>query len=112
MSEDQATTRRLDAETAGQRWQEVLAAVPEQGARVILEQAGRPVAALIPMHVFDRAVRSERRWQERFSALVDEIQADFADVPPKDVEWEIEQAVAEVRAGARGQRQEERMSAS
>ncbi|MHB8166529.1 MAG: hypothetical protein ACYDDT_07110, partial [Sulfuricella sp.] len=65
--------------------------------RVIINQDGKPVAALVDARLFERI----RRMQGRFDALCQRIEAGFANVPEAEGFAEIEAAIALERAQVR-----------
>jgi antitoxin (DNA-binding transcriptional repressor) of toxin-antitoxin stability system len=83
--------------------QELSALLPEVGrgdTRVIVEEGGAPLAALVSLE----DLRHLRTWDERRSrqfAILDEIRAAFADVPDEELEREVDRAFQEARAAAR-----------
>lgn len=64
---------------------------------VVINKDGKPVAALVDAHLFERI----RRMQSRFDALCHRIEAGFADVPEAGGRAEIEAAVALERTSER-----------
>jgi prevent-host-death family protein len=64
--------------------------------RVIVEEAGTPVAAVISVADLERWSRFDRERDARFEVL-DRLRAAFADVPSDELEREIASALAEVR---------------
>lgn len=73
---------------------ELLAAVRERGESVVIEEDGRPVAAIVSADRFDAMEHS----RERFLEAVRRTWAANADVPDEVLQQEVEAAVREVRA--------------
>lgn len=74
----------------------VVAAVSRNEARVILEQDGSPVAAIISAADLEQLARYEQARAERFR-VIDELREAFKDVPDEEIEREADRAVAEIR---------------
>lgn len=83
--------------------------IAEKQTRVLVEEAGRPVAALVSLEDYRQLARMDA---QRADALrvVSEIQELFSDVPPDELEREISQAAAEVRAEMKAEREAARRS--
>jgi antitoxin (DNA-binding transcriptional repressor) of toxin-antitoxin stability system len=64
--------------------------------RVLVEQEGIPIAAIISVRDLERFDRLERERDERF-AVIDRMREAFADVPIEEIEREAERSVAEAR---------------
>jgi PHD/YefM family antitoxin component YafN of YafNO toxin-antitoxin module len=90
------STRTMAIADAGEALSSVVAAVSRNEARVILEQDGSPVAAIISTTDLERLTRYERARAERF-AIIDELREAFKDVPDEEIEREADRAVAEIR---------------
>jgi len=77
-----------------------LSKVAKDGDAIVVERAGEPAAALVPLAVL-RAHEERRR---RFFEAAESISRQFADVPEAELQAEIDSAVAEVRAARRAAR--------
>jgi hypothetical protein len=75
----------------------VLNKVLRHEARVLVEESGVPVAAIISVRDLERFERMEAARAERFR-VIDELQRAFADVPEEELQREISRAIADVRA--------------
>lgn len=93
-------TQTIDAAEATQRWSHLLEAVSRGDTRVIVEEGGVPVAAIISTDDLERFRRFEAERQRRFS-VIDEVREAFKDVPPEEIEREVGKALAEVREESR-----------
>jgi prevent-host-death family protein len=71
--------------------------------RLLVEKSGVPMAMIISLEEWGEIDESKRRREDPF-AILDELGAAFADVPPEEIEREAEKAVAEVRAEMRAER--------
>jgi prevent-host-death family protein len=100
------TVETMPASQARREWAQLLNRVQRDGAPVLIEKNGVPVAALISPRELDFLL-SERANRERDFAVIDELQAAyaaaFADVPDDELERQIEKAVAEARAELRAE---------
>lgn len=91
---------RVDAPATG--WSDATARATADNAAVLIEQDGRPVAAIISYSEYQRFQKLDANRRERFQALYDTWEA-FRDLPPEEVEREAARAVAEVRAEMRAE---------
>ena len=107
MREMEPTTETVDAAEAGLHWRELLDKVSRGEGRVIVEDNGAPVAAIISAADLEQLNRLEAQRQADF-AILDEIGEAFKDVPIEEIEREVAKAIAEVRAE---NRQRERRAA-
>src|SRR3990170_3912312 len=87
--------RRVSAMEARKRLGELLEGVFYRGDEVVIERAGKPMAAVIPPGRY-RAMEQER---ERMIDLLERTQERNKDVPYEVIEREVEQAIREVRKG-------------
>ncbi len=78
--------------------------VAQQQRRVLVEEAGAPVAALVSLEDYRRLARMDAQIAEQLRVLED-IREAFRDVPPEERERETAKAVAEVRAEMRAERE-------
>jgi prevent-host-death family protein len=90
----------MKASEARQRWSEILNGVFRGNTRVVVEKSGIPVAAVISAQDLERLNQLEAQREERFRVL-DRMREAFKDVPPEEIEREVAQAIAEVRAERR-----------
>lgn len=81
---------------------EVMESVSRRGDRYIVECAGKPVAAIVPLFIDENYERSRRRFFEH----LDEIAQRNKDVPPEELDAVVEQAIREVREERRKRRGE------
>ena len=102
MHDREVEVQTVNASTARQQWSQLVKQVYRRENRVIVEKSGIPVAALISVDDFEHLQRYEAARRERFKALETTWEA-FADVPPEELEREVDKAVAEVRATMRQQ---------
>lgn len=92
-------TQTIEASEVRQRWSDLLDNVDREETRVIVERSGVPVAAIISAGDLERFKHLEAERAERFR-VIDEMRAAFKDVPPEQIESEVAEVIAEVRAGA------------
>jgi prevent-host-death family protein len=74
--------------------------VRQDNTRVLVEENGVPVAAIISAADLERFILYERQRAERFKVL-DEIREAFKDVPDEEIERETDRIVARIRAESR-----------
>lgn len=89
--------KRLSAKEARDRFAEILGQVHFGKDTVIVEKAGKPVAAVIDMERYERLARA---WDEPF-AVLDRIRNRNREKDPAQVESDVAAAVEEVRAAPR-----------
>lgn len=81
--------------------------VYRDGARVLIEKSGIPVAAVVSIEdlrwLRERQARRDANWK-----VLTEFSRKFADVPDDELEREVERALADVRAERRASRRAER----
>lgn len=103
--ETEPITQTMDANAARAHWSRILTAVFRRQSRVVLEDAGNPVAVLVSTEDFARLQRYDAEREADF-AVIDRMGAAFADVPPEEIEREVAKALAEVRAEMRAEREQ------
>jgi len=85
--------KKINALKARQQLGQLLEEVYYRGDQYIIERAGKPMAAVVPVWFLDA-------WQQRreqFFAMVDAVHARNAEVPPEVIEREVAEAVQHVR---------------
>jgi prevent-host-death family protein len=87
----------MSAKEARDRFSEILGQVHYGKDTVIVEKQGKPVAAVIDMDRYERAMKA---WDEPFKVL-DRIWARNRDADPARVQADVDAARAEVRARSR-----------
>ncbi len=85
---------RMGAREARNRFADLLGRVHYGGETVIVERSGKPMVAVIPVALYERLI-AER--EARFQVL-DRIRARLPEVPPEEVERDVAEAIAAVRA--------------
>jgi prevent-host-death family protein len=89
--------RTLKASEVRERWSEAVNAVANDEERIRIERSGVVVAGLVSARDLEWLAERDRRLAE-LRGVVAQMRAAFADVPAPDVEREVEQALADVRA--------------
>ncbi len=89
--------REAPAMTVRQNLGDLLNEVQYRKGKVIITKAGKPVAALVDIALFERI----RKLDEEFDRMREELARAFADVPEKQVEALVDEAVKEARARRR-----------
>ena len=85
---------RIGAREARNNFAHLLGSVHYGNQATIIERSGKPMVAVIPIAMYEQLV-AER--EARFQVL-DRIRERLPDVPPEQVERDVAQAVAAVRA--------------
>jgi prevent-host-death family protein len=88
------TQMRMGAREARNRFADLLGRVHYGGETVIVERSGKPMVAVIPVEMYERLI-AER--EARFQVL-DRIREQLPEVPAEEVERDVAEAVAAVRA--------------
>ena len=101
MTKDQAIPSRnaikhIGARDARNQFADLLGQVHYGGETIIIERAGKPMAALVPVAMIDKLLAM---WDKDFS-IIDRIRHDAPDVAPDEVEQDIAEAIAATRATA------------
>ena len=96
----QPLTETVQALEAAQQFQRILYQVSHQEARVIVEEGGVAVAAVISAADLSRLESYDHERAERFK-VIDQMRTAFKDVDPWEIEREVATAIAEVRAEQR-----------
>lgn len=89
--------RKISALKVRQNLGQLLEEVYYKGGQYVIERAGRPMAAVVP-------VWQLKEWQERrarFFGMVDELRSKGKKLKPKVIEREVADAVRAVRARSR-----------
>jgi prevent-host-death family protein len=86
--------KRMSAKDARSKFSDLLGTVNYGGEEVIVERSGRPVAAVIPVPVYERLV-AER--QTRFE-VIERIRSRLPKTSLEEIETDVRDAVAKVRS--------------
>src|SRR3954451_13192132 len=104
MATHEPLPRSLDVAEAQQALAEVVTTVARNGERIVVEQQGIPVAALVSMQDLARLARLDAEREERFKVF-DRIGAAFAHETEEESERLAALALAEVRDEMRLERE-------
>jgi prevent-host-death family protein len=88
--------RRLSAVEARKHLGEILEGVFYRGDEVVIERAGKPMAAVIPPERY----RTMEQNRERLLEIIERIHERTKDIPPEELQRDIDEAVREVRREA------------
>jgi prevent-host-death family protein len=86
--------KRMSAKDARSKFADLLGSVNYGGEEVIVERSGRPVAAVIPVPVYERLV-AERK--ARFEVM-DRVRSYSTEATVEEIESDVGEAVAKVRS--------------
>ena len=89
--------REAPAMTVRQNLGDLLSEVQYRKGKIVITKAGKPVAALIDIALFERI----RKLDEEFDRMREELARAFANIPEKQVETLIDEAVKEARTSRR-----------
>lgn len=104
MARQEPKTKTMKASEARQQWSQVLDQVSHGETRVLVEESGRPVAAIVSAGDLERLQQFESQRAARLEVL-EESWAAFAGEDPADIEREVARAVAEAREEIRREQQ-------
>jgi prevent-host-death family protein len=102
MAKSEPTTRNMSLSQAKDRLSQVVNTVYRRESRILLEEGGVPVAALVSPEDL-RALEQFDQQRAKAFRVIDELQAAFADVSEPELEKEIDRALTEVRAERRAE---------
>src|SRR3954470_9237461 len=100
MREREPTIQTMKSSQARQEFSQLLNKVFRRETRVIVEQSGIPVAAIISTEDLERLTRLEAE-RERHFKVIDEIHARNRDQDPDEVERDVAEEVAVMRGEQR-----------
>lgn len=103
MATHEPATRPLAAEDLDQSWQQALKAVARKGQRIVIEENGTPVAAVVSLRDLERLAKIDADREAGFQAL-ERIAAAFAHETPEESERLAALALAEAREEMRAER--------
>ena len=86
--------KRMSAKDARSKFSDLLGTVNYGGEEVIVERSGRPVAAVIPVPVYERLV-AER--QARFE-VIERVRSRVSETSLEAIEIDVREAVTKVRS--------------
>jgi prevent-host-death family protein len=109
MREHERMTQTMDVSQARDQFNQLVNKVSRKETRVIVEKDGIPVAAIVSSDDLERLRRMEAEREERFK-VIERMRDAFKDVPPDELEREVDKAISEVRAENR-QRDHQRTQA-
>lgn len=100
MSQPDSIARTMKISDVKQQLNRLVNEIYQQGARIVVEKSGIPVAGIVSVTDLRRLERLDQERADFFKVL-DEFGAAFADVPLEELEREVERALSEVRAEQR-----------
>src|SRR4051812_25688536 len=103
MREQEPMTQTMNISEVKNQLSRVVNRVYRKEARVLVEKAGIPVAALVSADDLQRLQQLDRQWAQGTQAIERLSQA-FADAPVPDLEATIAEIIAEGRATAEAER--------
>ncbi len=101
MRDRSSTIRIVELSDIGSNLAEIVDEVSRQESRVIVEQAGTPVAAVVSAEDLRRLDRFDRAWAGRTRAL-ETFGTAFADEPTAEIEERVGRIVAQPRRAGDG----------
>jgi prevent-host-death family protein len=107
--QEKPMTKTMNVSEARQQWSSVITSVYQGRARVLVEKSGIPVAGIVSVADLERLQRLDEE-QAADLAVLERISQKFADVPPEEVEQEVDSAVTQVHAEMRAEREAQRCS--
>lgn len=104
MSEQRPKSRTLGIVEASNQLPGLIDEIRRGETRIVIEDAGSPVAVVVSPEDARRLVRVDEIYAERRRVLA-AMREPFQDVPDEEIEREVEAAAAEVRAEMRAERE-------
>jgi hypothetical protein len=95
--------RTVDAEEVRRSWPDTLSAVSRKGARLVVEENGIAIAAIVSLQDLERLARLDAEREAGFAAL-ERIAASFPEETEEESERISDLAIAEVREEMRRER--------
>jgi prevent-host-death family protein len=89
-----SATQSIGAREARSQFADLLGRVHYGGETIIVERSGKPMAAVIPIELYERLI-AER--EARF-AIIDRLREKTAGVPAEEVLSDVAEAIAAIRA--------------
>lgn len=96
MDNQEPVTRTVTISDAKRELSSLVEAVRRNGARVIMERDGVPVAALVAADDLARLEELDRKWEEHTRAM-ERFSEAFAEIPTEEAEAEIARIIADIR---------------
>lgn len=96
MRDPDPVTETVPVPATIEEWRDLLARVRAGGTRIVFEDGGAPIAAMIPLADLIGLLRRERKPEDRFKAL-EAIGEKFKDIPAEESAREVAKALSEVR---------------
>lgn len=97
MSVKQPEIQTVDAIEAEQRFASILSHVRHRAMRVVVQESGKPIAAIVSADDLSRLEQLEREREADFS-VIDRVRDAFRSVPEEEIERETDRILAEIRA--------------
>ena len=92
--------KHVGAREARSKFSDLIGSVRYGNEEVIVERSGKPMAAMIPVEMYERLV-AERR--ARFDVM-DRIRSRLPDIPPEKIDRDVTDAISRVRVGRAARR--------
>jgi prevent-host-death family protein len=103
MSQRRPMTQVMTTSAASKVLPELVQKVSRRDVRVVVEQDGKPLAAIISAYDLARLAQLDARRAEEWQVFV-EIHARNSDKDPEEVERDVAEAIAEMRQEERAKR--------
>lgn len=87
--------KKVTALKARKNLGQLLEEVYYRGDQYVIERAGKPMAAIVPLWHLEEWLKR----RERFCGMVDEVRPRQQDVAPEVIEQDIQDAICAIRAG-------------
>jgi prevent-host-death family protein len=97
------STQTIATSAVSQVFLKLVEQVSQRETRVLLEEDGKPVAAIVSAEDLRRLTQLDAQWEDDWK-IFDEIHARNLDKTPEEVEHDVAEAIAAVRARTHRQR--------
>jgi prevent-host-death family protein len=96
MASQSPTTETMKISDVKQQLNSLVNRVYRREARILVEKAGIPVAAIVSVQDLQRLEQLDRQWEENTRAM-EQFSAAFADVSADEAEAEVDRNIADIR---------------
>ncbi len=97
MPDQPPIAKTMDIDLVKHQLPSVIQRVSNKEARVLIEQSGVPMAAIVSIDDLERLQQLDQEWEQTTQGIV-RLSQTFADIPVADLEAKIDEIIADNRA--------------